>query len=74
MGKQVTDYRFWIGVASFLLTAGAVVFYGGKNAQKLDSIIEVSAKLEKQLPVMVERINMQDLRIAILEERLKRNQ
>lgn len=74
MPKAITDYKFWFGIASFWVTAAGIVFYGGKSVQRQDTIIEVLAKIERQLPVLAEKINNQDMRIAILEERLKHNQ
>lgn len=71
MPKEITDYKYWLGVMSFLLTAGAVVFYGGKNAQKLDALIETNAKLERQLPVMAEKINDLQREVDLIKAEFK---
>lgn len=71
MPQAVKDYKFWLGLSSFALTAAGIVFFGGKTVQKQDTIIEVLGEIRHQLPAMDEKINKLRQEVDILKVEFK---
>ena len=65
------DYKFWLGLCSFLFTGGAVVFSAGVTSQKLNTLINTASNLERQLPVLSEKVEHQNIRLTVIETKLK---
>lgn len=70
--NEQIDYKYWLGLAAFVLSISTVIFYGGKSQQKLDNLIATTGKIEKQIPQLSERVDRHELRISLLEERTKK--
>lgn len=66
------DYKYWLGLGAFVLSISTIIFYGGKSQQKLDNLIATTSKIEKQIPQLSERVDRHELRIALIEEKIKK--